>query len=92
MSMLEAKCTRCDEIFVPHGTDPKDLIHCFKGADGEEECGGIGVIQGVWSIKGAKDTVDMKFDSVVRMERHGMDNPHCSDPDCEYHHPEVREF
>lgn len=87
---IEAKCTRCQATFLLLGTDPEDLIHCYN-EETDSECGGIGVIQGVWGLQGSKEIVDMKFTAVVQMERHGMDHPQCEDPDCEFHHPEVRE-
>lgn len=43
--VVEAKCTRCGEIFNPGSSD--DLIHLRK--QNEQECGGFGLIAGVWS-------------------------------------------
>ena len=40
MSMLEAECTRCGEIFVPLGTDSEDLVHTYCESR-DEDCGGI---------------------------------------------------
>ena len=88
MMHMESKCTRCGEIFIPHSTKLEDLIH------GETEmgkpCGGIGVIMGLWLTPGEER--DTYFHSVVVFERHGKDNPHCDDPDCEFHHPELIEL
>lgn len=92
--MLEADCTRCDETFVPHGVEPDDLIHGDR-FDGQF-CGGIGVVQGEWVPPG--DTPQYYYpttdgDSMILtpQEAHGLEDPLCSDPDCEFHHPEVRE-
>lgn len=87
MSMLEAECTRCEEIFVPHGTDPEDLIHGETYAG--EACGGIGVIQGEWYT----DRPRYYFPEgiLTPQEKHGLDAPDCRDSDCEFHHPEVVE-
>lgn len=88
MSMLEAECTRCHQIFVPHGVEPEDLIH----GETEEgmECGGIGIIQGEWL--GPRDFARMPLKRyITKMEQHGKSMPNCSDPDCEFHHPEVIE-
>lgn len=87
MSMLEAECTRCKQIFVPHTTEDEDLIHGTRYDD--SYCGGIGVIQGQW-IRSIDDTRQLS-DRLLPIEKHGLDMPHCSDPDCEFHHPEVRE-
>jgi len=94
MSMLEALCTRCDEIFVPHSTEPDDLIHGERQyTEGEIgiPCGGIGIIQGAWLLPGGKPPTKEMYDSLAKMEEHGLAAPHCLDPDCEFHHPEVRE-
>lgn len=93
MSMIEAECTRCSEVFVPHGVAPEDLIH-GENSKGNE-CGGIGVIQGFWYPEGS-DMTDDEFTVISKgiemMEKHGQDMPNCDDPDCEFHHPEVREY
>jgi hypothetical protein len=87
MSMLEAECTRCKEIFVPHGTSPEDLIHCYT--EDETECGGIGVIQGAWVFSHEPPLDFAPLQLVLAQERHGKEFPNCSDPDCEFHHPEL---
>lgn len=91
MSMLEAECTRCKEIFVPHGVEPDELIHgeTEKG----EPCGGIGIIQGQWfapgeSLENMLHTKMIKF-WVAEMEDHGRTMPNCQDRKCEFHHPEL---
>lgn len=93
MSMIEALCTRCNEIFVPHGIDDEDLIHgeTYMGVS----CGGIGVIQGEW-VASDNDARRMteefgELKNLLPIEKHGLEMPHCDDPDCEFHHPEVRE-
>lgn len=94
MSMLEADCTRCHQIFVPHGIEDEDLIHgeTYEG----RECGGIGVIQGEWvAPDGVAPKLTESFKGMVNLmprEAHGLAMPMCDDPDCEFHHPEVREF
>lgn len=86
--MIEAECTRCGETFVPHGVTAEDLIHGFReGTD--QECGGIGIIQGEWTLGGEEE--QWQFDALTKFEEHGKEMPDCSDPDCEFHHPEVRE-
>lgn len=90
MSMLEADCTRCKELFVPHGVEPGDLIHGETEAG--DDCGGIGVILGEWTPPTGQTLYDFeKFKNLTRQELHGVENPNCSDPDCEFHHPEVVE-
>ena len=89
MSMLEAVCTRCSEFFVPHGATPEDLIH--GETETGKECGGIGIIQGRWILGQAHVTPFNLVKSVLAQEKHGKEHPHCEDPDCEFHHPEVRE-
>lgn len=93
MSMLEAECTRCKETFVPHQVSVEDLIH-GETLDGRD-CGGIGVILGEWLVPG-EDSTNQLHAQMIRagieaMEQHGWENPMCMDPDCEFHHPEVRE-
>lgn len=44
--MLEAKCQKCGETFVPHSEAPDDLIHGETEAG--IECGGQGFITGQW--------------------------------------------
>lgn len=90
--MLEAECTRCKEIFVPHGVEPEDLIHgeTFAG----EACGGIGVVLGEWTPPGHTPQYyfsDRAGESLVltNQEAHGIAEPHCSTPSCEFHHPEL---
>ena len=86
--MVEARCTRCKEIFIPSGGELEDLIH---GEDQEgDPCGGIGIIQGQWLTK---KTMLLEIDEYMlkAFEKHGTKFPHCEDPDCEFHHPEVRE-
>ena len=87
MSMLEAKCTRCEEIFVPHGVEPEDLVHVETYAG--EDCGGLGIIQGEWIRPGDMSSHD--YIHLQLLEAHAMEMPFCDDPDCEFHHPEVRE-
>lgn len=87
MSMLEAECTRCREVFVPHGIEPEDIIHGETEAG--EECGGIGIIQGEWGIPG--ETTWAHHRAITAQEKHGKEYPDCEDPDCEFHHPEVIE-
>lgn len=94
MSMLEAECTRCKGVFVPHGTDPEDLIHCYT--DEEEECGGIGIILGEWHAPDEAtlglDLFDIgEYKNLTAQEKHGVEHPSCDDPDCEFHHPELME-
>lgn len=49
--MLEAQCSKCGEVFVPHSDSEEDLIHgeiqYTEGRIGEE-CGGQGTILGQW--------------------------------------------
>jgi hypothetical protein len=85
--MIDANCTRCGEHFVPHGFSPEELIHGERFLTGKE-CGGIGIITG-WS---ALQEAPQDLTSLKKFEEHGRLNPNCSDPDCEFHHPEVREF
>lgn len=85
MSMLEADCTRCREIFVPHGTDPVDLIHGETYAG--KECGGIGIILGAWLTAGGKPPPKELYDSLNEMETHALEVPHCRDLDCQWHFP-----
>lgn len=88
MSMLEAECTRCKEIFVPHGTALEDLIHGETEAG--DECGGIGVIAGQW-LRPGSPAEDRLISVLTPQEKHGKENPDCEDPDCEFHHPELIE-
>ena len=44
--MLEAKCGRCGETFIPHTEKLSDLIH-IETEQGNS-CGGLGTIQGEW--------------------------------------------
>lgn len=88
--MLEALCTRCDEIFIPHDVLFKDLIHGETEAG--KECGGIGIIQGEWISPLAKELAPQLDKSLRReqlqFETHGRKEPHCDDPYCVFHHPE----
>lgn len=90
MSMLEAECTRCSEIFVPHGVDPEDLIHCYT-EETDSECGGIGIIQGQWIFGDGAPNNWRAIRALTKMEMHGKEYPNCEDPDCEFHHPELIE-
>jgi len=85
--MLEAICTRCSGVFVPHSTEPEDLVHLVR-KDGTD-CGGLGIIQGQWTIDGETRLVDYR--DLQKLEEHARAMPFCEDPDCEFHHPEVRE-
>jgi hypothetical protein len=81
--MIEAKCTRCQETFIPHSTKSEDLVH------GETEmgrpCGGLGIILG--------HTPEVTLvEDLTLFEKHAQKMPNCDDPDCEFHHPEVREY
>lgn len=86
MSMLEAECTRCGETFVPHGTDPEDLIHTFK--ENEDECGGIGIILGEW-VPPEGNYTGLSESPITNQEWHGVQTPNCSGKHCIYHHPEL---
>jgi hypothetical protein len=88
MSMIEAECTRCKDIFVPHGVQMEDLIH---GETEAGECGGIGVIQGFWYAPGEGVLEDRLKAEVLAQEKHGQEFPNCADSDCEFHHPELIE-
>ena len=86
MSMLEAECTRCKEIFVPHGTSPEDLIHgeTYAGKD----CGGIGVILGDWLIPDKTPSlIENLSEAVLLQEQHGQAAPFCQDLNCPHHFP-----
>lgn len=90
MSMIEADCTRCKGVFVPHGTNLEDLIHGETEAG--DECGGIGIIAGEWISPMAKEMVPT-FDKYLRremlqFETHGKAEPDCADPHCVFHHPD----
>jgi hypothetical protein len=88
MSILEAECTRCKETFVPHGTEPDELIHGVK--ENGEDCGGIGIIMGEWVPRDDTPLYDFgKYRNLTAQELHGLENPGCPDPDCEWHHPEL---
>lgn len=97
MSMLEAECTRCHQIFVPHGTDPEDLIHAFTEVgsgllldDVEEvECGGIGVILGEWVPPTGSPERLLENEDITKQEWHGIESPHCRGKHCVHHHPEL---
>lgn len=91
MSMLEAECTRCKEVFVPHDVEPEDLIHAER-YDGED-CGGIGIIQGAWLVPGEGpdnriETISFRLRIAV-MEQHALKKPDCDRPTCKHHHPEL---
>lgn len=83
---LESQCTRCHETFVPHSLAPEEQVH------GETEagtpCGGLGVIMRIY-MELSEQYPDIHH--LQKLEHHGRDYPDCSDPDCEFHHPEVRE-
>lgn len=81
--MLEANCTRCGETFIPHGTDPEDLIHCYRDGT-DQECGGIGEITGRYGV----DAPAMDR-TLTPQEQHGRDMPDCAERFCEFHHPEL---
>lgn len=85
-AQLEAKCTRCWETFVPHSTAAEDQVHGVT-EDGVE-CGGLGVITRVF-LPG--NTAYPKLGHLKKLEDHAQQMPNCSDPDCEFHHPEVKE-
>lgn len=73
--MLEARCTTCQETFVP--AHEEDLVHGWS-EDSQRQCGGVGVITG-------------EYRPVHTLESHEREMPDCDDPDCEFHHPEVQE-
>ena len=87
--MIEALCTRCGGTFIPPEVTPEELIH------GETEagtpCGGIGVIQGQWVFQDNAPKTWPETRYLTKMELHGKEAPHCDDPDCEFHHPELIE-
>lgn len=90
MTHIEAVCTRCKEVFIPHGLDPEEILH------GETEagtpCGGIGDVMGEHLIPGEAPRVTVKHEQYLdAAATHGWEKPDCDDPDCEFHHPEVRE-
>lgn len=41
--MIEARCTKCGEVFNPIDMDDTEHIQCLNG----EECGGQGIITGM---------------------------------------------
>lgn len=86
--MLEAECTRCKETFNPESPKAEDIIHGHR-LDGED-CGGIGIITGKW-IADDEEPLELTSEELNAMEKHGWNHPDCADPDCEFHHPEVRE-
>lgn len=45
--MLEARCTRCGETFIPDS--PDDLEHIQR--EDEQPCGGVGTITGQWTTQ-----------------------------------------
>jgi hypothetical protein len=62
MTMLEARCQKCGEVFVPHSADDEDLVHGeIQYTDGRigEPCGGVGVILGEWI---GPDEVPLEYD------------------------------
>lgn len=88
-TLLENRCTRCGEVFIPFGLFPEDMIH-GETADGKP-CGGIGVLAGQWIAPGTEQKFLKELGEVLTpQERHGIENPECTDPDCEFHHPEVQ--
>lgn len=89
MAHVESKCTRCGETFLPNGPDPEDMVHTESFETGED-CGGLGVVQGVWRLT-TEEGVDVDFNHLLELEKHAVKMPNCTDPDCEFHHPEVRE-
>lgn len=90
--MIEAKCTRCNETFIPHSTKDEDQVHGQR--EDESPCGGLGVIMGEWVGPNERPRMpgDRFWDSLTLLEKHALEMSNCEDPDCEFHHPEVREF
>lgn len=89
MTLIEAKCTRCTEIFIPHQLTPVDLIHGETNSG--QDCGGIGVVQGQWVLDASLPPIDRTLGEtrgILEQEMHGMLHPLCDDPDCEFHYPE----
>lgn len=84
---IEAECTRCKETFVPVSLDPEDLIH-YGRDDGVTDCGGLGLVRGFHLYPGE---MMPDFGPLRLLEAHALDMPNCSDPDCEFHHPDVIE-
>lgn len=86
--MIEALCTRCNEIFLPHTVMMDDLIHgeTYRGTP----CGGIGVIQGQWILDLGTPPIDRTLGqtrAVLQQEAHGKAEPNCDDPHCVWHFP-----
>jgi hypothetical protein len=87
--MIEARCTRCGEIFIPHSIDPPDMIH--GQTEAETECGGIGVVEGEWVSPrqiAPESPIAVRLSRFLKqMEVHGKAVPGCTDEHCVWHHP-----
>lgn len=44
--MLEAKCRKCGEIFIPHDENDIDPVEREDG----QPCGGVGDVYGAWEV------------------------------------------
>lgn len=84
MRILEAHCSRCKELFIPASPDAEDMIHGETEAG--QECGGIGIIAGQWLTPSNESRL---LEALTPQELHGRKDPHCEDPNCEFHHPEL---
>lgn len=89
--LIEAKCTRCGDTFVPHTIELAELIHGER-VDTGKECGGIGIVQGQWltvqELADYPNLSKLRIKEMAQFERHGRDFPHCADPHCVWHYPE----
>jgi hypothetical protein len=85
--MIEAKCTRCGETFIPESTDMEDMIH--GQTEQGNPCGGIGVVQGAWNVPGIVPSEELN-QPLTEQEQHGLEEPNCSKPLCIYHYPQVK--
>jgi hypothetical protein len=88
---IEYQCRKCGETYLadtpgePHGVEETG-----------QECGGVGDFANIRWLSEDADTVQLIFNDHMKyqtaLENHELEMPNCSDPDCEFHHPEVREF
>lgn len=91
MIFVEYTCRKCGETYLP---DTPGEPHGVEVTG--QECGGVGDFAHIRWVSEDADTVDQVFNDhmkfQIKLEEHELEMPDCADPDCEFHHPEMREI